>query len=263
MKHLKKIIFIVILIVSAYVLRFKLSPSSKISKSHLPKIVCIGDSNTSGTISSSYTSILNKKLKDQFNIINMGRIFNTTMNVLDQLNNIPKADIYVILIGTNNVINYLYAQNKNTRDNGAFKRLLSDFSENITGIIRRLKNNTCSRILLLTIPILGEDLDSNENKIVDALNDIIKQNSTREDIQLVDINRTIKSYLKSGKNKSRQPLQYKNCHYALTISVLLHYIFGLGWDTISRIFNNKITTDSVHMNHMGAKMIYDDIIKYL
>ena len=267
MKYLKKLIFIIILILLVYViLRFKLARSSKKLHSHLPKIVCIGDSNTSEYLSLgvSYTYIMNKKLKDQFNIINMGTCYNTSNNILDQMNNILsyKADLYIVLIGTNDVINYLYVQDKN-EDNEVFNRSLSDFSENIIGIIRSLKSNTGSEIMLLTIPILGEDLYSNENKIVDAFNNIIKKYSINESIILVDINDAMKSYLKSRKNKLRRPLQYKNCQYALVISVLLHYIFSLDWDTISKIFNNKITTDSVHLNNTGAKIIYDEVMKVL
>jgi len=256
MKHLNKILLIIILIVSVYVVRLKPALSSKISKSHLPKIVCIGDSNTSGTIAASYTAIMNTNIRDQFNIINMGRNFDTTNNVLDKMDNIISynADIYILLIGTNDVINYLYAKNKTAR---------RDFATNITSIIKSIKNNTTSQLLLLTLPILGEDLDSKENKIVDEFNDIIKKNSIREGLQLVDINASMKLYLKSKKNKNKNPLQYKRSRYALIISATLHYIFGLQWNTISRIFHNELTTDSIHMNNTAAAIIYEEIMKFI
>lgn len=231
------------------------------------KILFLGASITKGQISKSYVSILKKRLGiKQYEYINHGVAGFETFNVLNKL---PKSiatnpDFVILLIGTNDVLSSLDPKlEKLSRKlkNIPHKATLHHFNKNISKIIRLLIKETNSKIAIASLPVVGENLDSIENKTLSKYNTEIKKNAEVENINYLPVFEKQSDFLLNaigGKGKN-----YIKGSKMIYQSLFLHYMLFMKLDTISRRNGYLLLIDGIHQNSKGAKFIASNIEDFI
>lgn len=227
------------------------------------KILFLGASITQGKISISYVKMLKKKLgTESYKYINHGIAGYESYNVLQKLNKTikTKPDYVILLVGTNDVLSSL--DPKLAKLSRKLKKIpheptLSNYSKNVTGIINHLKQETNARIAVSSLPVVGENLDSPENKTISKYNSELKKLTETESIAYLPVHEKQKDFLikkiqGNGKDYTkRSKMVYK--------SLFIHYLLFVSLDTISRKNGYLLLTDGIHQNSAGAKFIADEI----
>lgn len=231
------------------------------------KILFLGASITQGMISKSYVKLLKEKLGiKQFIFINQGVAGYESYNVLKKLYKGIRTnpDFVILLVGTNDVLSSL--DPKLEVLSRKLKRIpheatLLNFSNNITNIIRCLKQKTNSKIAIASLPVIGENLDSIENNTIEKYNVELKRIAKDENIVYLRVHEKQKDFLINeieGKGND-----YIKCTRLAFKSLILHYIFFMKLDTISRKNGFLLQTDGIHQNSQGAKIIADEIENFI
>jgi lysophospholipase L1-like esterase len=234
---------------------------------HKKKILFLGASITQGKISKSYVRMLKQKLgTKQYKYINQGIAGYESYNVLKNLEKAIKLepDFVVLLVGTNDVLSSLDPMlSKLSRK---LKKIpheptLKHFGENTTQIIRLLKENTNSEIAISSLPVVGENLFSLENRTISEYNTELKNIAENELVRFLSVNENQKHLLISkiqGKGKDYNKdarLSYK--------SLFQHFILFRSLDSISRKNGFLLLTDGIHMNSIGAGIIAEEIEDFI
>jgi len=230
-------------------------------------VLFLGASITQGKISSSYVKILKRRLGTKnYKFINFGVAGYESYNVLSKIENAIKSspDFVILLVGTNDVLSSL--DPKLAKQTRKLKKIPHEpsvlhYRNNITSIIQQLKTQTDARIAIASLPIVGENLDSLENKTIEAYNAELKSIAGNENVEYLSIFERQKKFLNQkdmGRGKDylgSQRLAYK--------SLLLHYLLFMSFDKISRRNGYLILTDGIHQNSLGAKYIADEIEEFI
>ena len=240
--------------------RKSLDPNKKI-------VVCFGDSNTHGNVSYDWVSDLSAELPT-FQIFNAGLNSDLSFSLLKRLEDVIlcKPDFITIMIGTND-INASYSNKSLKRYVSTGKILTSEipsiisFEKNIKEIVKKFQKETNAKIAIMTLPLMGEDLNSQINKIADSYSLTIEKIADQSKISCLKIRKDQKEYLL--KNPSHTPYRFEQYFMLLNKSVIFHYIFGLSWDGISKKHKTQLSPDFLHQNSIAGKMIKDQVLNWI
>ena len=226
-------------------------------------VLFLGASITQGLISSSYVKKLKRKLgTNQYKFINHGVAGYESYNVMKKLSKAVKLspDFVILLVGTNDVLSSLDPELAElTRK---LKRIphepsIFHYLNNITSIVQQLKTDSDAKIAIASLPVIGENLDSLENRTIAEYNAELKSIAGNENVDYLPIFERQTKFLYqriNGKGKdyiNRQKLAY--------LSLILHYLLFMSFDKISRKNGYLLLTDGIHQNSLGAKYIADEI----
>jgi len=142
---------------------------------------------------------------------------------------------------------------------------LSWYEENLTTIVQRLKEETRARLALLTLAVIGEDLEHEANRKIVLYNDAVRRVARQEDIACLPLHERMVDYLREHEeDRADLPprLAYRDGLHNIGNAVALH-ASGLSWDDVSRRNGLLVTTDCLHLNSVGAGMIADLIETWL
>lgn len=224
-----------------------------------PIVVCFGDSNTHGNVSYNWVENLEKNLPD-FQFVNAGRNSDLTFTLLHRIEDVIacKPNFINVLIGTND-LNATFAkpslkryQKMGRLSDGEVPSIVS-FKRNYEEIVDRLSGETQAKISLMSLPLMGENLESEENKSVAAYNSIIKEIAEKNDLNYLPLFEQQWAYLEN--NPSQTKYKFKSYFYLLNVSIMKHYWLGKSWDEISLSNKTKLSPDFLHQNSVSGKMI--------
>lgn len=230
-------------------------------------MVCFGDSNTHGNVSYDWVSDLINDLP-HFQIFNAGLNSDLSFSLLKRVEDVIACnpDFITILIGTND-INAAFAKKSLKRyiSTGKISKSeipnLTTFEKNLAKIVEIFQLKTNAKIALMTLPLMGEDLKSEINKIADTYSEVIEKVSFKYKINCLPIRSQQKEYL--IKNPSHTPYRFEQYFILLNKSVLLHYIFGFSWDKISNLHKTQLSPDFLHQNSKAGKMIKEQVLNWI
>jgi len=231
------------------------------------KILFLGASITQGMISKSYVKMLKEKLgTKQYKFINHGVAGYESYNVLKKLDKAikTKPDYVILLVGTNDVLSSLdpnLAELSRKLKYIPHEPTLNHYFNNITSTVKNLKQETQSKIAIASLPVVGENLESIENKTITEYNAALKKITENENIAYLAVHEKQKNYLIKeidGKGKG----YIRNTKIAFK-SLFLHYLLFISLDTISRKNGYLLLTDGIHQNSLGAKFIADEIEDFI
>ena len=231
------------------------------------KILFLGASITRGMISKSYAKMLQEKIgTKQYKFINHGVAGYESYNVLKKLNKAIETnpDYVILLVGTNDVLSSLdpkLAELSKKLKHIPHEPTVNHYFNNITSIVKKLNQETQSKIAIASLPVVGENLDSIENKTISEYNAELKKIAENENIAYLSVHEKQKNYLINeinGKGKD----YIRNTKIAFK-SLFLHYLLFLSLDTISRKNGYLLLTDGIHQNSLGAKFIADEIEDFI
>lgn len=231
------------------------------------KILFLGASITQGKISKNFVEMLKEKLGiEQFIFINQGVAGYESYNVLKKLYKGIRTnpDFVIVLVGTNDVLSSLDPKLEvlsRKLKHIPHEATLFNFSNNITNIIKGLKQETNSKIAIASIPVIGENLDSIENNTIKKYNVELKRIAKDENIVYLPVHEKQTNFLINKiEGKGKDYIRSKRLAFK---SLVLHYIFFMKLDSISRKNEFLLQTDGIHQNSQGAKIIADEIENFI
>jgi acyl-CoA thioesterase-1 len=235
-------------------------------------VVCFGASLTEGTVSFNYVELLaSRRELTGFQFLNHGVGGDLAWNGLQRLDKViaEDPDYVAILIGTNDVNSTLSERNR--LHYRAFNHLpieqptLAWYEENLREIVQRLKWETRAQISLLSLAVIGEDLEHEANRRLEIYNEAIRRLAREEDVSYLPLHERMVAYLEAHESEREglpPPLPYRDGLVNIGNAIALH-ASGLSWDEISERNGLLVTTDCLHLNRRGAEMIADLIAHWL
>lgn len=234
-------------------------------------VVCFGASLTAGTVSFDYVELLCARPSlPGFRFINHGINGDLAWNGLQRLDKAiaERPDFVTILIGTNDVNATL--SDRNRLRYLSFNHLPQDptlawYEETLRTIVARLKKETSAKLALLSLAVIGEDLEHETNLKVALYNEAIRRVAADEKIDYLPLHERMIAYLhEHEKDRINLPLrlEYRDGLINVGNALALHAT-GFSWDEISHRNGLLLTTDCLHLNSIGGGMIADLIESWL
>ena len=220
-------------------------------------VACVGDSITRGSVSADYVTLLNHRLTSAgFEVVNEGTNGNLAWNVLQRLDAIiaRQPDVVTLLIGTNDVNATLDEKSQRSyhRSQGIpVNASLAWYRENVAAILDRLASQTNARVIVLDIPMLGEDLSSQWNRRIDAHNTALREICAERTVECLPLHDRLAALIPAG----HQPPPYTGDRMVIVTSMLGHTILRRSWDDISRRNGMTVLTDHIHLNDKAAAVV--------
>lgn len=234
-------------------------------QSNKKRIVFLGDSLTQGNMSVNFIKMVKKILGIQnYSYINAGANSELTFHVLQRIEEIIKCqpDYIIILIGTNDANREL--KSRNMKFPIKYTKLPQSptfnwFSENLEKIITLLLEETDATIGLCSLPPLGEDLKHQANVQCQKYSEEIKRKTKEFNINYLPVFEKSIEFLEKYPSKAKYSFEHRLIEYAF----IKHRIFRYKLDKISEQYGFSITTDHVHLNSIGAKIVANLIIEFI
>mmetsp|Transcript_1794 Transcript_1794/g.4243 ORF Transcript_1794/g.4243 Transcript_1794/m.4243 type:complete len:347 (+) Transcript_1794:69-1109(+) len=253
-----------------------------------PIMVCLGDSLTHGTCSSSFTPDIPRKLAEKLGmdppdvekifadplwVVNAGQNGIGSHNILKErvngcMNCYP--DYVLILIGTNDVrAMYKPSWAKTMVSTWKLPEApnLKNYEHNLRGIIDFIQEDSINtQIGVCTLPPMGENLEAPANDWVRKANVVIEKtvNSYDQKVSLVPLYEQFESILEKKPNKQKS----LSVDYFLPIATAMCGIFYLlpgffTWNTMSKPFGNLLLSDGLHLNERGKDVLVETVLEWL
>jgi lysophospholipase L1-like esterase len=234
-------------------------------------VVCFGASVTAGTVSFNYLDLLAARpALAGFRFRNHGVNGDVAWKGLQRIDRAiaERPDAVAIVLGSNDVNATL--SDRNLQHYLHFYKVpqvptLEWYEENMLAIVRRFQAETRARIALLSLPIIGEDLEHEANKRLALYNEAIRRVAAATGVDYLPLNERMVAYLKEHEaDRVALPprLEYRDGLTNIGNATALH-AKGLSWDEVSRRNGLLLTTDTLHLNSVGAGMIADLIEGWL
>jgi lysophospholipase L1-like esterase len=220
-------------------------------------VVCAGDSITHGLVSANYVTKLDDRLRGRgYAFVNAGVTSDLAWNLGQRLDEIVacQPDVVTILIGTNDAAAQIDASWR--RGYVKAQHLPQDpslpwFAEELEAIVRRLRADTTARIALLTIPPLGEDLDSRHNALVAQVNGLIDAVGTAQGVPVLLLHDRLVEALPA----SRPFAEFDGTKRLIYRSLFQHFVLRRSWDEIVRRHGRTLLTDDLHLGDTAAQIV--------
>ncbi len=230
-------------------------------------VVCLGASMVRGQVSYNFVNLLDQRMaEDGFQFINAGVAGDQAYNVLMRLDSVIdyQPDFVIILVGTNDVTATLGSTlARISRLTRRFPQPPSAefYKYNMLRIINTLKERTSAKIALVSLPVLGEDLESMPNHLIKDYNAMLKDIADEKQVGYLAVYELQEEYLGKVQQGSGRPYESGGM---LSIKALArHYLLRQSFDEISRKHHFVLLTDGIHMNSRGATFIADEIEAFL
>jgi lysophospholipase L1-like esterase len=232
---------------------------SELDRAVTTLVACVGDSITKGSVSSDYVAMLSHRLSASgFAFVNEGVNGNLAWNVGQRLDAViaRRPAVVTLLIGTNDVNATLDEESQRSyrRSQGLPCRAsLPWYRENVAAILDRLAAETDARVLVLDIPMLGEDLSSEWNLRVGTHNAALRDICAERGVPCLPLHDRLAGMLPVG----HQPPPYTGDRTPIVRAILSHAVLRRSWDDISRRNGLTVLTDHLHLNDRAAAAVTD------
>lgn len=229
-----------------------IDPSKKI-------VLFMGDSITHGAVSYNYVEKLSKDNEfSHFIFINEGINSQFAYHQLNKVDHVvrTKPDEIFILIGTNDCRATL-SDAEYERFNELWKLPVKPtkewFAHNLKTLVDKLKANTRARITLISIPPLGEKVDSVPFQKSIEYSHYIKNVAQEKKVGYIALNETLTdAIIKNGNNDIKG---YELDLGGMYGAIFSHYLLLQSWDDISDKRGLQFLTDNLHLNNRGGNIL--------
>lgn len=243
---------------SAYARRMRSSSARTV-------VVCAGDSITHGLVSANYVAMLADRFRGRdYQFVNAGVTSDLAWNLAERLDPIVAChpDIVTILVGTNDAAAQIDASWR-----AAYVRAqrlpqepsLTWFAEELRRIILRLRIETPARIALLTIPPIGEDLDSRYNALVAEANRLIAAVGEAGGVTVLPLHDRFIEALP----RERAVTRFDGTKRLIYRALLQRFVLRRSWDGIVRRHGRTLLTDDLHLGDRAGQIVAGVIEEYL
>lgn len=228
-------------------------------------VVCAGDSITHGMVSANYVDLLRARFAPQgYAFINAGINGNLAYNVLHRLNEIIACQptVVTLLVGTNDVNATLTpALTKMYINQQKLPQPATPdwYRQNVETLIDRLQAEAQARIAILSLPPLGEDLDSVANQRVREYSATLREIAAAKQVAYLPLNERLTELLPANLT----PPPYTASLNLAGVAAFKRFILRRSWDSIATEHRLTLLTDHIHLNDRAAAVLADLIGEFL
>lgn len=218
--------------------------------------ICYGDSITKGVPGVSFV----KYLSDNYQVENKGLGGDTLIGLKNRIffNNKENNDYYIIQIGTNDLL-LPFLKNRSPMWSKQVEKIVKSgripcqgedqFRSEYKNLAIHMKEEA-KKFKAISIPCIGEDLNSSLNEKVDKYNDIIKEVSLKHGFDYIDFNSWQKRKILKFQSESNYFIPEQP--YKMIIDSIMTSILPIS--NYLSLKRGLITTiDGCHLNNRGAK----------
>jgi acyl-CoA thioesterase I len=228
-------------------------------------VVCVGDSLTAGQLSADWVGLLANRLGPAgYEFVNAGVNSQLAWNVLQRLDEVIACDpdVVTLLVGSNDVLATLSPAHE--ARHRRYQRLprrptLEWYLDNVDRILDRVEAETRARLVVLELPPIGEDLDSEPNRRVERYNTALRERCERRDVPCLPLHQRLADMLPAG---HRAPAG-AGATGPMVTAAARRLLLRQDWDTISAAQGLRLLTDHVHLNPTAAAVVADLVTEAL
>jgi lysophospholipase L1-like esterase len=230
-------------------------------------IACIGDSLTHGNIGQSWVDYLREEFPNDI-FLNEGINGNTAWQVLQRLDPILKCkpDLIILMIGTNDALGSFdidsglrYKKNNNLPEVPSLEK----YKEQLLELINKI--GLSSKVVMCTLPPIGENKDSLVNQYVKKFNDYIKVVADDKNLSLLPVSDALWLEIKSRKYQLKSDYNPKSFPLFRRVfgGIFHHYLLKQSWNDIAKAKGQWILFDQIHLNERGAEIVFKLAKKFI
>jgi lysophospholipase L1-like esterase len=219
------------------------------------KVLCAGDSLTRAQISADYVEAVGKAIEGS--VVRAGVNLELSSGLVARLDALVahEADAITVLTGTNNVryaLSECDAQALRRRWGITTPQSIDTYREDLRVIARRLRG-TGARVAFLSLPVVGEVLESEPVRKARELSDVVREVTAEEDVSYLPLHERMVEFLQS--HPAVPKTLFRPGRFLSITAAAQHFILGRSFDAISQSRGLQLTTDTIHLNTRGAAMI--------
>ena len=227
-------------------------------------VIFAGNSITHGRV--GYDWVRSLSLNDTSKIyLNAGMNGDLAWNVNQRIDEIIKCDpdLVFLLIGSNDAMGSL------SKDAGEFYKKFKNlpllpaldwYEKNYDQILQKLLKSTSAKIILITIPWVGEHEDSKIISIIKEHNKVIKKLSLKYELEVLpffdEMGKLILSKHQQNNSTEMIPVYTRKKNASLSVfGILKYYQLGFSWNEIGDKNNLSATFDFIHLNERSGILL--------
>jgi lysophospholipase L1-like esterase len=227
------------------------------------RVVCAGDSLTRGTMSYDYVEALRGRLGAATRVFNAGVDGDLAFNLAERLPSIVACDPddVVVLIGTNDLCG---AQTPAVAEHQRRSKKLPElptqesFEKHLTRFLAGLRAETAARILVVTPPLLGEDLSHPVHTRLCTYAERITQIANEHGAQVIPFHDAMAGALRASGHAARPGFHPGPTELSWMAMVpLQRYLVGMSYDRIARGHGLWGSADLVHLSETSGAILVD------
>ncbi len=227
------------------------------------RVVVLGDSLTHGTMSHSWLKDMQAELGESYTFINQGWNGDLAWNALQKIDEVVGCDpdIVAIFIGGNDALASFspvwaerFVENKQlpqTPDADWYR-------ENLEAIVTTLQTETDAELVLFTLTMFGEDVESPEVAAFRNYSQIVIETAEKFDLPVLPIHQKMTEFVQSNNRavvQSCSPADFAAYRTQIRWAIVRYHFFFQSWDQISASRGYVAQTDCAHLNSAAAGVI--------
>ena len=226
-------------------------------------VICLGDSLTQGNVSFDYVHALASRVEPWgYTVLNAGINGELAWNLLQRVDQVVSSDpaYVVLLVGTNDA--------RGSENAKAANRYLKDmklpqapdedfFVESYRQLLDALKNSVSARVIVVTLPPMGEKSGEAIDGVVDRFNAFIEEEARKRGLASIPYGRSLRENLLSDSFEDSPPYSASSSNRLIFKALLRRYLQGWRWDRIAENHRMKFLTDMIHLNERAGAALVD------
>ncbi|MBN1217338.1 MAG: hypothetical protein JXM69_00295 [Anaerolineae bacterium] len=231
-------------------------------------VACLGESLTKGEVSYDWIADLQSRPQNAaIRFVNLGVGGDHTYNALKRLHQVIQChpNKVVVLIGAGDVICTLSA----TRDRvfRIWKRLpqkhsLKWFDDNIRQIVSKLRNETTAQVALCSLPLAGEDPESEVNGRIKEYSQVIKQIVCEENVSYIPFYEQMNEQVVASPGRAFES-NFLSDFFAQSRAAFKILVLHQNLDEVGQQSGWRFHTDGLHLNSYGGKILADLVQEFV
>mgnify|MGYP002620280487 CR=1 FL=1 len=228
------------------------SPKDFLSRPRPPTgqvVVAAGASMTQASLGADWVGALRDRLgPDGFEFVNAGVNGNASADLLARLDDdvlACKPDAVILLIGTNDI-----------RDGvpiDAYEAALQSIMDKLT--------RTGARVAILSLPPLGEDLNSAANHRLSAFNDVIEQVAYDYKATYLPLHERLVEVIRQERPAGKPTGSFS---FPLALRTAFeHYVLRRSWDEVAAGNGLTVLTDHIHLSDRAGAIVEELVAHWL
>ncbi|MGW3294048.1 SGNH/GDSL hydrolase family protein [Streptomyces xiamenensis] len=231
------------------------------------RVACLGDSLTRAQLSVDYLELLARRhAADDVRFVRFGVNGDFAYNLVRRLDAVvaDPPEVITVLVGTNDARASLagYPVERAMQRKQLPERPSAGWFQQCLGaVVERLRTETDATIGLLSLPVLGQQLDGAAARASRAYSRLVAEVATTHRAAYLPLHERQMEELRKA---DPPPVPYRDPTPAATVGVLLrHTVLRQSFDAISRRRGLVLTTDHIHQNGRGAALVAEVIDTWL
>ena len=221
-------------------------------------VVCLGDSHTHGRVGADWVAGVQRRMgMEGWLFVNAGHNGDLAWNLAQRLDPVIACDPdhAIILVGSNDLMAACHPDDAAEYvENHGLPRTpgIDWYEEQLREIVHRLKEATRAKIILCTLPPLGESVDPEVAGRHAAHNAIIGMLGRVERLTVLPLHRVLAREIEKAPGPPYIPGDRRG---PILRALVSRYLRGRSWDEAGRAQGYSVLTDGIHLGDKAAQVL--------